>query len=607
MTLGLFGDDAPWQRMLDEEPILSGRHPLHLYHGYLGAQALRQTGSFCCYDPAFQAGYPKTPVFDSGSRPAEFFLGITGGHYSPAAYKVGLVVCCLLVPCLLVIACRGVGLGPAATVLGTAAGLLIWWGGPGRKALEAGDLDLHLAGLACLAHCGLLLRFDRAPSVACWFGLFLTGCLGWFAHPLLYLALAPLFLVYYLTLGTRHRQLPWHLAVLASQAGALGINAFWLLDWVSYWWIRTPLRHSLVTLQHRTLHTIWEAPVWGDSADRALAVLLLGSALVGLMVFHVERQRAAARMLGLGAGGMWLLAVLGVSWEPLGRVGTYGLMVPALWFAAVPAAHAWTQTCRLLAYLTGGAWRGAALTGLVVAGSGIALGDSVLTIADRCTGTPPLVIGLGPERSGLMETLIARTGPEARILWEDRPSTRETPQWSALLPLLTGRVFIGGLDPEAGIEYAYAGLAENVLAGRPLADWSDAALEGYCRRFNIGWIVCWSPATEARLRAWPGAEPTTRVVDNEPGTLFTVRRQPRSYVLKGQAQLVHADCHHITLADVVPEDGRVVLSLHYQAGMRASPSRVQIERDQDPNYRIDFIRLKVSSPVARLTLTWEDR
>jgi hypothetical protein len=25
------------------------------------------------FDPAFHAGYPKTPVFDSGSRPAELF------------------------------------------------------------------------------------------------------------------------------------------------------------------------------------------------------------------------------------------------------------------------------------------------------------------------------------------------------------------------------------------------------------------------------------------------------------------------------------------------------------------------------------------------------
>jgi hypothetical protein len=607
MTLQLFGDDAPWDQMLDDQPILSGRHPLHLYHGFLGAQAFRHTGTSCCYDPAFQAGYPKTPVFDSGSRPAEFFLGVAGGDYLPAAYKVGLAICCMLVPVLLMIACRGAGLNRAATFLATAAGLLVWWGGQGRKALEAGDLDLYLTSLAVLAHAGLLLRFDRAPSVRCWFGLLVTGCLGWFGNPMLYVLLYPLFLVYYLSVGTKHCELPWHLALLATQAGAFGINAFWLTDWLSNWWIRSPLPHSLVTLPHRTLHTLWEAPVWGEQADRALAVLLLGSALVGLLMLNLLRRRAAARMFGLGAGGLWGLAVLGISWEPLGRVGTHGLMVPALWFATLPAAFAWTRAYRLLGRLTGAAWRGALVAGLALGAGAYAARETVAAVAERCTGTTPLVIGLGPERTAVVEAVTASTGPEARILWEEQAAEREVPHWTALLPLLTGRSFIGGLDPNPGIEHAIPGLTDQMLAGQPVGNWTDAALEGYCRRYNVGWIVCRSAAAVARFNAWSGAHLTGRLSADGPVYLFSVNRPSFSYVLKGQAELVHANWHHITLANVVPDDGRIVLSLHYQAGMRASPSRVQIEREQDPHYPIDFVRLRVASPVARVTLTWEHR
>jgi hypothetical protein len=611
MTLGLFGEDAPWERLLDEQPVLSGRHPLHLYHGYLGAQSLRHTGSSCCYDPANYAGYPKTPVFDSGSRPAELFLAVTGAAYRPAAYKVGLAGSCLLVPWLLMIACRGTGLGLAGTFLATGAGLLVWWGGPGRRALEAGDLDLYVAAMALLAHAGLLLRFDRAPGVLAWLGLLFTGCVGWFAHPLLFLALAPLFLVYYLTVGTRHRYLSWHLALLATQVGALALNAFWLTDWVAYWWIRSPLPHSTVTLAHRTLHTVWDAPVWGEPADRAVAVLLLASGLVGILWFHHQRRRAAARVLGLGTAGLWLLAVLGISWEPLGRVGTHGLMAPALWFAAVPAAYAWTRTFHGLACLTGSAWRAAGLVGLALLGTGVALREPLLVVANRCTGTAPLLIGLGPEQEAVVETLRTYTGPEARILWEDWPTGRDASRWTALLPLLTGRVFIGGLDPDAGIAHMEAGLTEHALAGRPIASWTDAALEDYCRRYNVGWIVCWSPATIARLDAWAKAELKARL--GHGGSLFAVTGQEHSYVLKGQAELVHADFHHITLADVVPDKhGIVEISLHYQSGMRASPSRVHLEPATDPkaeerNDPIPFIRLRVSSPVARVTLTWEER
>jgi hypothetical protein len=47
--------------------------------------------------------------------------------------------------------------------------------------------------------------------------------------------------------------------------------------------------------------------------------------------------------------------------------------------------------------------------------------------------------------------------------------------------------------------------------------------------------------------------------------------------------------------------------MHYQTGMRASPSRVQIEAKKDGDDPIAFIRLRVSGPVARVTITWEER
>src|SRR5262245_65256251 len=109
LTLGLFGPD-PWRRLTSDEPIISGRHPLHLYHGFLGARAWCDRGSLSCYDPAFHAGYPKTPVFDAGSRPAELALALAGARYSPAAYKVGLVAFCAFVPLGLFLAARGAGL-----------------------------------------------------------------------------------------------------------------------------------------------------------------------------------------------------------------------------------------------------------------------------------------------------------------------------------------------------------------------------------------------------------------------------------------------------------------------------------------------------------------
>src|SRR5262249_29844769 len=153
--------------------------------------------------------------------------------------------------------------------------------------------------LAILVHVGLLIRFHRAAGLATWLGLIASGCLGWFAQPLLFtVLLVPLLLVYYHSVGVRH-YLGWHLALLGCLAGGLALNSFWLIDWVSYWWLRVPLPVGERLLTHRTLQTFWESPLWGGPADRALALLLFGSSAVGIGLFAWQRARPTARLLAL--------------------------------------------------------------------------------------------------------------------------------------------------------------------------------------------------------------------------------------------------------------------------------------------------------------------
>jgi hypothetical protein len=612
-TLGLFGTDHPWDRLLDDQPIMSGRHPLHLYHGYLGARALLTRGTPCCYDPAFQAGYPKTPIFDGGSRPAELFLVLAGGGYYPWVYKVGLALCCIVVPIFLVIAARGIGLSAGSACLTAMLGLLVWWGRPCQDLVAAGDVHLLFAALAALAHVGLLIHFDRAPGLGPWLGLIVVDSLGWYAHPLLFAALIPLNLLYYLCVGTRHEELGWHLALMGALVSGLAINAFWLVDWVMYFWIRSPLPVGIPVLSQPTLETVWNAELWGSPADRSFAVLLLGSALLGLGILNQCKNRPAARVLGLAAAGMLALAVAGISSEPLGRLGTAKLLVPALWFAAIPAVVALVQSARLSSRLLfhhilwepGKRW--------LQLGLGVALLCG-LTVAHSHCPAAPLIVGLEPQRQALVDGLRAHTTPDARILLEGYPGQNPVCCWTALLPMLTDRPYLGGLDPRADFDYAFAGWEADDLAGRPLAEWSATELEQFCQRYNIGWVVCWSGAAVKRFRSWPAfAEPTmTLPADpgaggpDEPGCLFTLRRS-HSFILKGQARWLRADSERIVLGDVVPEDGQVVLSLHYQSGLRPSPTRVRLEREPELRDPIPFVRLRIPGPVTRVTLTWGDR
>jgi hypothetical protein len=604
MTLSLFGPDNQWQRLFDDQPIVSGRHPLHLYHGYLGARSFRERGTLLCYDPAFQAGYPKTPVFDGGSRPAELFLSLAGARYRPAAYKLGLAICCLSVPFLFLMAARGAGLCRSASFLATLFALLVWWGAPCRQLLEGGDLDFLLGGLGAVAAAGMLVRFQRAPGVYSWVGLLGSSGLAWFGYPPLVAALVPLFLVYYFSVGTKHR-VAWHVALLSSLLGGVVLNGFWLFDWFSYWWLRSPLRADVSLLTHRTFRTFWAAPLWGDDSDRLLGLVLLAGAAIGVWILNETSQRTAARLLGLGACGSLIAALAGVAYEPLGQIGTPRLFIPALWFAVLPAAHAAAQCLFLAIRATGGPWRGAAVMGVILASAVFFAPETAKSLAVKCTATTPLALGLASRYQALLEAVVTHTTKDARILWEDRSAPECASRWSALLPLLTERAYLGGLDPEAGIEHAYAGFVEQNLAGRPIGSWSDADLEAFCQRYNVGWAMCRSPAAIARFRSWRGAEPLAAVGTEPAAVLYRMR--PRSFVLKGKARLLHSDFRHIALADLVPEEDQVVLSMHYQAGLRASPARVHIEQEPDPYDPIPFIRLRMSGPIARVTLTWQDK
>lgn len=606
MTLTLFGTERPWQLLLDQQPILSGHHPLHLYHGYLGARSIWWHGTACCYDPAFQAGYPKTPVFDSGSRPAELFLSLVGGTYQPQAYKIGLAICCLLVPVVVALAARCVGLGAGGSCLAGAVGMAIWWGNPCRQALEAGDLDLLMASLLALAHVGLLVQFDRHPGPSFWAGLLATGALGWFAHPIFFAILLPIYLTYYLNVGHRHG-LGWHMLLLLALAAGLGANAFWLPDFATHCWIRSPWPVTDQLLTHRTFQTLWTASFWGEPADRALAMGLLALGTIGLVILHQTRYRPGARLLATAGVLCLALALVGIAWEPLGRFGTPRLLAPALWFAVVPTVHTLVCASTWLAKQTRCAWRAGLAIGAVIVIAGLAAHEHVATFLRRCDQVTPLAVGLGPERQTLVAELIQHTSRDARILWEDRPDGGQGVRWTALLPLLTDRIYLGGLGCDACVDHAYPSFAGQDLAGRSLTSWNNEELEQFCERYNVGWVVCWSPAAVARFNHWKEkAEPVVLLRDGVPGCLYRLRRSP-SYILEGQARWLSADCQRIALADVVPsKDGKVVLSLHYQSGMQVLPRRVQVEREPDPRDPIPLIRLRMTGPVTRLTLTWED-
>jgi len=336
LAVHLFGSA---EGIADSRPLVGGRHPLHLYHGFLGAATFHDRSATACYDPDFQAGYPKTPVFDGGSRPAELFLTLAGGGYDPAAYKRGLYVVCALAPLAFVVAARGLGLSAAGSCLAGALGCVVWWSPPVRAMLDAGDLDLLLAGLMALAYAGALSRYATEPGPVSWLLMAVVLVVGWYAHPVVWLGLVPVGAAYYVITAPRHG-LAWHLGLIGSGVAGLALNLWWLTDWLKFWWLRQPSADDFAPLP--AVGSLVGGP--GDFTailgPGLIGWALLAAGVGGLVGMARAGLRTEAGLVVAVGGLAALVARLGATWPTFQAVAADRAAPFAVAALAVPASCA---------------------------------------------------------------------------------------------------------------------------------------------------------------------------------------------------------------------------------------------------------------------------
>ncbi|MFO0802489.1 MAG: hypothetical protein U0791_05120 [Gemmataceae bacterium] len=597
-ALAAFGPDRSLAPVLDDQPIVSGRHPLHLYHGSLGAATFRETGGTTGFDPNFQAGYPKTPAFDSGSRPAELFLTLGGGTYSPQAYKLGVLACLLAIPLAFVTAARGVGLPAGAAVLAGAFGTLIGWSGPMRRMLDEGELDSIAAGLAVLVHAAWLVRYARHFDIESWLVLAGVSVAGWYAQPAVWLGLAPIVFAFYFVYAPR-RELAWHLGLVGILAAGIAPNLWWLTDWARYWWLA---QHSLDQVGLPAWGAVLGSPreYFAFAGAVPFGIAMTGAGAAGIVALWRSGCRCGAGLAVAGGFVAIFAARILAVWPNMTADGPERLAPLALGFLSLPAAF--------------GAWKLLERASFAILGTSLAAGG--LLLAAWCDGPDrpfarslrlriePLAIGLTAEQQELVDTLKRGTTTEARILWDDTSDHRGPWNWTALLPVLTGRAYLGGLDCESGVESGYLEMRDGKLCGQRLQDLPDDKLAEFCRWYNLGWVVCRSPETRERWSRLPMAKTIATVGST---TILELQR-PRSFVLTGSAKWETCVPNRITLTDVVPDaNGEVCLSLHHppSSGLRAYPSYVVIERSKTTSDPWGHVCLMPHGPVPRVTLVWE--
>ena len=590
VTLRLFGPGPLPDALTNDQPVLDGRHPLHAYHGLLANRVWHDRRGVTCFDPSFQAGYLKTPVFDAGSRPAELFYLIGGA--SPRTYKAGLAICCLIVPLTFALAGRGIGLGPGGSCLTAVVGGTLWWSPAGRALIAAGDFDLLLGGMCAPVYLAWLGRYGRTPGPVEWFVLAATAAVGWYMQPLLMAVLLPVALLYQCW-AFRSVRFAWHFGLTAANVVGLGVNAFWLHDWALHVWMYVPYGGADApgTSWPAAVHE-WEAFLPADPVDLVVAAL----GVLGLLLM-VRRVGAGAGLLAVGAALFVAAGGAGRLWPIAAEFGCQRASTVAVWCLVVPGSY-------LLAAVAGGIGSASGFRplGLVWLGVGLFGLNYGLDLPRRWT-VEPLEIGLGSNREEMVRLIRERSTAEGRILWEDTTDPRARTGWTALLPELTQRPYLGGLSPDVAIDSLQLRLADGRLIDRPIGAWTDEELERFFGRYNITRVVARAPESVTRFQKLPGATVVAEFVAGG-GTMFALDRQP-NYVLRGRARVTQLDWKRVALEDVEPdENGFVVLSLHHHPGWRVAPDYVSVERDVDVQDPIPMIRLKLPGPVSRLTMSW---
>ena len=384
---------------------------------------------------------------------------------------------------------------------------MLGWSEPVQRMIAEGRLDVLAAGLAAVVFVPWLVRYAHTTGVDAWLVLATLAVMGWYFHPLIWLGLGPIVLIFYLIFAPR-RGPAWHLGLIGITFVGVAPNAWWLADWGKYWWLRQPPSPENLPLPGlgRVLGSPLEYPHLFACLPAGMVLMVVGGA--SLVLTWRSGYRTAAGLFALASGLSLLVARVAGTWPAVppdvpGRI----VVLAAAFLAPATAFAIWRLLGRARLQVIASV---GSVVFLLVAGWADGRGRPLARIANVVN--EPLIIGFSDDQLALMADLRRYTTSDARILRDETPGDRTAWNWSALLPLLTDRAFLGGLDPESGVEYSYCAMCSRQLTGRILNDWSDADLEAFCRWYNVGWVVAgarrrWSGGRSSRWRSRSSTAP----------------------------------------------------------------------------------------------------
>lgn len=194
--------------------------------------------------------------------------------------------------------------------------------------------------------------------------------------------------------------------------------------------------------------------------------------------------------------------------------------------------------------------------------------------------------------------LASRCPASARVLCE--ASQRDATQSECGLPMLntaSPSVLIGSNSDADASPWVFV---DGQLNSRELSQWTDGELSRIIERWNVGWIITQSAATNARLGQFANAIalPSSKIPNG--GAVYQIQRKHR-YILRGSGNWAIDQNGSIILTDLVPESGEVILSLRYHKDWATEPA-VVVDAEIDPYDAWPIVRLRLPGRMNRLVL-----
>lgn len=591
LTWQLFGGTV--DHLLTEQPVIDGQHARLLYYGRQVAQSVREIGpTATTYDHHFQAGLTVSPWASIESRLA--VLGyLICPEYHQVVYKILLFLVWLSLPLSLWCMCRISNLGSGAISGALLLFLCCAWSPWGVQMLRQGETDVIIGtsamGLA-LAHMARSYARPRWWTLSGWC---LTTAMALYFWPATLVLLTICFILF---LGLLAGRLPWSrfVGLIAAYFVAIAINLFWMRDCWHTWWMLAD-RELLASGNFSDLFNL--------KANLQLIVwpgLLL---VIGFLGTRTLRQGIGGRSALVWSFGIVLAttaALLPQEIETLHLDKTHGWWWCAVWLATIPVGKLVASILDKVSGLIGGYQR-CILVLTVLCGTLVVLFQhelAQLVVQLEESGTIQMEIPVPLKDTA--QILRQYTTTEARILWEEMPANAS---WSPVLPSLVERALVGGLGRSevVTIEQLQVRLSVGSLMGRPIESWNTNELLSFTNDWNIGWVCAFHPESVKRWLAVPGAVVVAELPEG--GKLI---RLPRSfnYCKRGSAQIHFQAPRRLTLTELEPQDGEIVLCLHHHSTMHSMNKKAKLGTWQQGYDGVPMLRIRVNEPMERLTIEW---